>query len=251
MVIPALRAAYNDYLSKRGAPSTVVPVGFEPAIKLSLLGLYKSSAKKYKLNWIRDLRSSASYPYCPMCGHPGRQDIEHYLPESHFPEFAFFSFNLIPSCTTCNRKRGRYANQPGQALGLLHPYFDGPILSTPLLSVKIEGTTLANGTVTYAAPSFLPIALLPPGNALHPRLANHLDRCIQTDDFTRWVTGRWVVWRQKAHTYSLVDLPGEITKELNAEVDAGGINNWTAAFLRGLSADVSVMNWIHQNPLLI
>lgn len=250
-ITPALRAAYIGYLNTRGDPAKVVPVGYKAPIKEQLQGLYRSHAKKYALDWIGRLRENDDYPYCPMCGNTGREDLEHYLPESHFPEFAFFSFNIIPSCTICNRKRLHHANAPGVPLRMLHPYFDGQILNTPLLSVQIDGTAMANGSITYAMPAFKPAPLLPDGHFLYARLTNHLGRCVEPNSFRRWVSGRWKLWLQKAHTYSAANLPGEIQKELDAEIALGGTNNWTAAFLRGLLANVGAMTWIHQNPVIV
>lgn len=90
-----IRQAYCDYLKSSGNLTSLVPIVVSAAEKSELLSLYKSTYKKkvvdkYKLNWVYELRNSDDHPYCPMCGNVGWSAIEHYLPESHYPEFAFF-----------------------------------------------------------------------------------------------------------------------------------------------------------------
>ena len=54
---------------------------------------------------------------CPYCNHNYtltvneggkgfRPDFDHFLPKSKYPLFALSFFNLIPSCTTCNKVKG-------------------------------------------------------------------------------------------------------------------------------------------------
>lgn len=55
-------------------------------------------------------------PYCnhnytltvndPSLGKGFRPDFDHFLPKSKYPLFALSFFNLIPSCTTCNKVKG-------------------------------------------------------------------------------------------------------------------------------------------------
>lgn len=251
---PLIRNSYIEYLADAGDPNVLKPIKVAPDEKESLLTLYKSSYKKrkndeYRLNWIYDLRNGDNMPYCPMCGNVGRDALDHYLPESLFPEFAFFSYNLVPTCTACNGKRSNKANAPGVQLRLLHPYFDGKDLDTPILTVKIIGMPDATGSVTYAMPSLKLAPYIPLGDPLYPRLENHIARCVSKAHFIRWVKGRWKLWRDKAHRFkSLPKLQDALKKELAAEITAGGVNNWTAAFLRGLVDDPVATDWLRLNP---
>ena len=66
------------------------------------------------------LRRAYICPYC-MLSEPDSSD--HYLPQESFPEFSFFIYNLIPSCTNCNRRKGKRWVDNGVRL-FVNPYFD-------------------------------------------------------------------------------------------------------------------------------
>ena len=43
--------------------------------------------------------------YCPSCGIEKLEEVDHYMPKEHYPEFTLFPLNLIPICPKCNRKK--------------------------------------------------------------------------------------------------------------------------------------------------
>lgn len=254
-----LKTAYRVYRINKGSPSTIrslntmQPGKISPAQIMELSGLYETTYKKLKedhrhLDWAYDLRKCDTLPYCPMCGNTGRDALDHYLAKANYPEFSILSFNLVPTCTACNSKRSNSANAQGTLLPLIHPYFDGPRLNSPLVWVEINAD---KGSVppTYLMPSFRLVPAIPETDPLFPRLANHLNKCVEETQLRRWVTGRWKLWRIKAPDYrSVSELGNDVNRELKAEVDVGGTNNWTAAFLRGLLATPSAMQWMMNNP---
>ena len=76
--------------------------------------------------------------YCPFCGVNQLQlyknvsnfDIDHFLPKSLYPQYAFSLYNLIPICKHCNQniKRDRdplayITNNDDWAWYIFHPYF--------------------------------------------------------------------------------------------------------------------------------
>lgn len=63
--------------------------------------------------------------FCPACGEDGTPNtLDHYLPQSIFPEFSITSVNLFPMCDICQGKKGtRTLDDEGQRL-FIHPYFD-------------------------------------------------------------------------------------------------------------------------------
>lgn len=250
----SLELSYSLYIFYGADPSKIDPIKLTEIQDEKLLAGYgygytKRKEDVYFSNWIYELRHSDSLPYCPMCGNTGRDAIDHYLPKDFYPEFAFYSKNLVPTCTACNGKRNKHANAPGVELSLLHPYMDGAQLNQALVFVKINGILSEDGALSYAIPSFSIVPCLSDDDKLYRRLKNHLEKCVSASQFVRWVTGRWGIWRKKAPGYLTLDaLRVAVQVELDAEIEVGGMNNWTAAFLRGLLLDKFALDWIRNNP---
>ena len=249
-----IRQAYCDYLKSSGNLTSLVPIVVSAAEKSELLSLYKSTYKKkvvdkYKLNWVYELRNSDDHPYCPMCGNVGWSAIEHYLPESHYPEFAFFSLNLVPTCSSCNGKRLHHANAPGTTIPLLHPYIEGSFLGQSIVTIDISGKKNSTG-ISFEMPAFKLIPAIQTVNPLYSRLSNHIEKCVSSTQLKRWSKYMWIKWRDKANIHTtLPSFQRALSRSLKREVALGGNNSWTAAFLRGLQGNAAAIQWILQNPI--
>lgn len=55
---------------------------------------------------IRDKQPNLLKGECQYCNMGEPSTIDHYLPQSYFPEFAALSVNLVPCCPTCNTEKG-------------------------------------------------------------------------------------------------------------------------------------------------
>jgi 5-methylcytosine-specific restriction endonuclease McrA len=53
--------------------------------------------------------------YCTLTPH---DSFDHYVPNSEFPEFCVQSLNLVPACTTCNRKKTSIWRNAGRRTAL-------------------------------------------------------------------------------------------------------------------------------------
>ena len=78
--------------------------------KECLLDAYVSSgsaldALKFE---IKNLQASEWQNKCPYCGISPIDQTDHYLPKEDYSEYSVLSLNLVPSCGTCNRKKGEY-----------------------------------------------------------------------------------------------------------------------------------------------
>jgi hypothetical protein len=84
---------------------------------------------------------------CPYCGVAQAHTIDHFLPQSKFPEFSFFSKNMVPACGQCNLgKRARWQSPRGH-LRYPHPYFS--TTSDVGLYCKIEWTGQSPPVIIY------------------------------------------------------------------------------------------------------
>lgn len=69
------------------------------------------------------IKLSAPHGICPYCGQRGVKQLDHYLPKANFPSLVVTPFNLVPSCTDCNK--AKLADVPTTIEEqFLHPYYD-------------------------------------------------------------------------------------------------------------------------------
>lgn len=66
---------------------------------------------------------SAPLGICPYCSHRIVTQLDHYLPKALYPRLSVVPFNLIPSCSDCNKaKLSDYPTNSDEEF--LHPYYD-------------------------------------------------------------------------------------------------------------------------------
>lgn len=87
---------------------------------------------------------------CPLCNARTVSTLDHYLAQTHHPDFVLTPINLVPACSDCNT--GKLAADPTTIHEqTLHPYFDSlPIDATWLVAKVIEDSPL--GIVFTAEP---------------------------------------------------------------------------------------------------
>ena len=84
------------------------------------------------------LMEPLSVAKCPLCSVGEPSTLDHYVPKSQHPEFAVFSKNLVPCCSTCNNHKGELFVENGSDIRLfLHPYYDA-IPDVPFLALDVR-----------------------------------------------------------------------------------------------------------------
>lgn len=84
-----------------------------------------------------EILNAAPNSICPQCGIGTVRSLDHYLPQSKYPEYVVMPANLIPSCFDCNK--AKFAKFPKQAAEqTIHPYFDNYTQETWLRAEVIE-----------------------------------------------------------------------------------------------------------------
>ena len=97
----------------------------------SLTGCYKSTSKTSEIK----AKVKAITQKCPYCDIGSVTPIDHYLPQSVFPEFSIYSLNLIPVCTDCNgNKLAKWHKTSHRKF--INTYFD-PVNEERFLHCKI------------------------------------------------------------------------------------------------------------------
>lgn len=118
-------SSYRQYVIKKGSPS-IIPLTLTSDQISDFEKAYDNKPAGAGLDWINEIYINGLNS-CPLCGGDGARTIEHYLPQTSYPEFSVFSLNLLPSCGSCNSKRNSL-NAHGATISPLHPYFDKKIL---------------------------------------------------------------------------------------------------------------------------
>lgn len=239
--VSQLRLAYLGYVRTRAR--ACVPITLSEDADMALRSAYRSKSRSAGLDWIRKVRSQGRLDFCPLCGGPGARTVDHHLPQAVFPEFAIFSRNLLPSCSSCNAKRGA-ANGSG-GLTTYHPYFDRDVLSAPLIATVIRPP--------FEAPAFLIKPILRGDTRLRWRTRHHIRVNVDVEAFRAWTAGAWTDIRSKIAVRHTVmhRFRSELRESLAAETQYGNGNSWNCALLRGLLLDPLAMQWILDNQLMV
>lgn len=111
--------------------------------------IFRYDALKYEKKYQEEstaywLQRQLEVKVCPYCNrmytttlfgeHRIRPDFDHFYPQSKYPYLAVSLFNLIPSCSMCNRKKSKeaevfYKKQDNKNRSIIYPYdesFDEP-----------------------------------------------------------------------------------------------------------------------------
>jgi hypothetical protein len=220
----SIESAYQCYISSLGSPQMKV-VGLSSDQTKCLHAAYEGGAKRYGLDWIPQLRD-APVGSCPMCGNQTVGTVEHYLPKTPFPEFSVFSWNLIPSCISCNQKRGsKHVN--GVGYQLLHPIFDRAILD----KLKLVTRFGVPGTVTEFELEFNKIDF----NVLERcRIEAHIQMCVDRRAFKLATMVQISMVAVRVARKKQSQWKDVIEDELAVMEAAHVAHGWGASCLRGL-----------------
>lgn len=221
-------------------PTAVTPVGLSAKGSGYLKDRYESPTKKHKTTWIEDLRKKHKLTSCPMCGGSGVTTLDHFLPKEVYPEFSCFPYNLVPSCSHCNHKRGTKSAFTAVGLGFIHPYFDRAILNSLVLRCifvppydAVECRWVIEAGV--AGPDW-------------HRVQSHLEASVNPDFFREAMNANWRRWHSKARRVGdRVTLANSASNDLKDNL-SNGRNCWDAMFLRGIKDDHGVLDWMIANP---
>lgn len=81
--------------------SAIIDVDDKKAIHTSFTSSFQKNIKRNALKQVYEECRGV----CPFCGTGKLEEIDHYIPKEHYPEFTLFPLNLIPICSKCNKKK--------------------------------------------------------------------------------------------------------------------------------------------------
>lgn len=116
--------AWNRYEEKKGDPWQLRAARFCAGNEQLFPALYERSSQCAELSYIQELRSEGRTPVCPYCGGKGNASVDHYLPQSIYPEHSLHPRNLIPVCRPCNSNKSNKTKGSQKGVRFIHPYYD-------------------------------------------------------------------------------------------------------------------------------
>ncbi len=73
--------------------------------KEAIHSCFTTSFKKHmKENELKQVYEACA-GICPFCSIGKLEEVDHYIPKEHYPEFTLYPLNLIPICNQCNKKK--------------------------------------------------------------------------------------------------------------------------------------------------
>lgn len=132
---PKIKSRYSDY-SKIELNQRLAAITFTDDEKTALHHLYGSQTETAKkiVDSISKIQLQTQAGCCVSCGIGDADQIDHFLPQEHFPEYSIMHKNLIPICGTCNEIKS--SNIPGTTKNYFHPMFD-KLPDEPFFSCQI------------------------------------------------------------------------------------------------------------------
>jgi hypothetical protein len=239
----AFENQYRTYNDNGGNPWQITALPLGDAFKDSLKAHY-SDPPKNSLVFIDEFRRKLSPTLCPMCGSYGMGTLDHYLPQANFPEFRFFSKNLVPACG-CNSLRNTTVQGLVPPARVIHPYYDD-FLNSRLYHVVFTGS--------YKSPS-ITIDTVDPHHPEIDILRFHLQEVILNVATLGWFEKSWSDLVRRPHDILDLVLPlppcmvdGTILKNSierlrNAkDREHETPNNWDSMLYSGLMNDPGRMD---------
>jgi len=236
----AERLVLQAYASYDGSTATVCGLGHvatQPATEADLRGNYRYLTQSAKDVRAEILRGSPD-GRCPLCDQGRVATLDHYLPQTVFPEFAILPVNLIPACADCNRTKAAAYEEAGAGL-FLHAYLD---------AVPTEERFLFANTGVAAGAFTVSFHVEPPGSVardLQQRIRTHFARlglaAYYRAEGINELTERGGCIKELVDGGATVeDVGSYLRREADSVANARGRNYWRYALLEAAAASAEI-----------
>ena len=139
-------AAFHVYCRYSGDGASLEPISVAAAVAQALETNFDLLDTNRSHSYIRDeILGSARHHACPYCNVATVDTLDHVLPKKLYPEFSVLAQNLVPSCSTCNRKKGTTCFH-SSGFSLMHPYF----ARVPIGAILVVAVTVTAQEVTWS-----------------------------------------------------------------------------------------------------
>ena len=138
-----LKRAEAEFMSTLPGAHVLRSADLTEGVKAKMRAAYaqRSDAVKARLTAMVQSSPAGRFDLCPSCSLDGANEIDHYLPQSRYPELSLAPWNLIPICSTCNRRKGnRVADKDGRRQFLLATHDDSTVSRLIHAEISFTGT---------------------------------------------------------------------------------------------------------------
>jgi hypothetical protein len=255
---PALRtntrAILHSYIAYRRVTGNTLAAG--APVALGLNNVLADALRQHYTRppaairpFLKTLRDTGSPDVCPMCGSLGTGTLDHVFPKADFPEFVFFSLNLVPACL-CNSKRQDNLVGAGPGQRVLHPYFDG-ILDQRLARAHIQ----PSGQHRFRRPVLQLEMLLPTTDPNYAAVSYHIDKVIRPTQVLAHFDANWPKLARRPEHYFTLPV-GQVSDQMLAQAvndtldkkdtHYGSRNNWESMLFAGIAANAAAITFLVQ-----
>lgn len=168
---------------------------------------------------------------CPYCGFGHVSTLDHFMSKARYPSFSVLPFNLVPSCSDCNRGKGaEVLNEHNQ---IPHPYYEDALIENEKwLFALIEETAPASTRYFVAPPAKWP-------RLLAVRIENHFHSLDLASRFSVEAASEMISVSDYLTQLSSSELISEYLGKMAHTERQRSKNTWKAALYEALSES----NW--------
>lgn len=242
--ISRVRVSEEEIKEPRNRESTDALTRLIQRRKSSLQGLYQPEPNKELHTILESMRDKHRLKFCPCCGEPGKPTtLDHYLPQSVFPELSIVVENLTPMCTKCQGLKGNHIKDDNGNRLFIHPYFD-PISDVPL-ELEI--------TAPYESPSSfivqVPAVVREPFRSI---VVRHITKIEFLDRFEEFCISEYsdllstLAEEREDETRESVQTT---VRTFLSKARRGSPNRWEAIFYRGILNNQGLLDYLEQADL--
>jgi 5-methylcytosine-specific restriction endonuclease McrA len=198
--------------------------------------------KKIRTSQNRDLQGT-----CQYCGIQKPNTIDHYLPQSDFPEFSVLAVNLFPCCNDCNTKKNNYWLDEGER-GIINFYIDNlPQIQFLFCEITLD-TKSKIPNIMYRID--VPSTIKP---RLKRTILNHFKRLDLCNRYGEYVHDFVIDKINSIVSYLNSKDPNDIKQRIESEktilCNRYGINNWRTVITDELSKNPDFIELIQSKML--
>jgi 5-methylcytosine-specific restriction endonuclease McrA len=200
---------------------------------------FGNMVKQIKTNQHRDLQGT-----CQYCGIQKPNTIDHYLPQSDFPEFSVLALNLIPCCNDCNTKKNNYWLDNGFR-GIINFYIDNlPQIQFLYCDITFDSISeIPNINFHLNIPTTI-------NSRLKKIIENHfarLDLCNKYGEYIHdLITDKINSIVNYLNSKDSTEIKLRIENDANSLRDRYGINNWKTVLTYELSKNSDFIELIRE-----